>query len=278
MINFLHTFEPQRIFISLGWLQIYYYGLFIVLGILLGIFMINKIISYYPKNLQIEKEIIIDLCFWTILSGILGARLYHVFLEFNYYIQNPINIFKIWNGGIAIHGAILSGGITLFYLARKYKINLLFLGAVSSVGLSIGQAIGRFGNYFNQELFGLPTDRPWGIPISIENRPDIFKEFEFFHPTFLYESLGSFLIFLILILGHYLIIKKKQIHDFSFLIIINIYFIFYSLLRFFLEFIRIDHTLIFAGLRWPQIISLLIIFFSILVSFLLIKYKNYVKK
>ncbi|MFH1522597.1 MAG: prolipoprotein diacylglyceryl transferase [Patescibacteria group bacterium] len=260
MINFLHTFQPNPILISFGPIHIYWYGLFIVIGILAAIITSLKLATYY----SISKNTIIDLAFWGIINGVIGARLYHIFLELPFYSRHPIDIFKIWQGGLAIHGAIIAGLLTAWIFTKKKKINFWLLTSVLVPGLALGQAIGRWGNYFNKELYGKPTNLPWGIPINIMERPVEYISSEFFHPTFLYESLGNFFIFLTLITIHVWIIKKYKSSKTYFLIPITYYLISYSLLRFSLEFIRIDPTPTFYNLRWPQIISLVIIILSII--------------
>ncbi len=266
MINFLHTFQPQPVLISFGSIQIFWYGLFIVSGILAAILIALKLAGYY----NFKKNVIFDLFFWLIIGGIIGARIYHIFLELPFYIKNPLDIFKIWQGGLAIHGAIIVGLIIVYIFAKKEKVNFFFLAAILLPGLALGQAIGRWGNYFNQELFGRPTDFSWGIPINTINRPIEYISSKFFHPTFLYESFGNLIIFLILFLIHICIIKKNKFTNFFNFLIFAFYLISYSVLRFFMEFIRIDKTPLVLGLRWPQVISLAIIVLCVI----LIIFKN----
>ena len=190
MFTFLHTYIPNPIFISVGSINIYWYGFFVVLGIIMAIAIAAKLASYY----QIKKDTIFDLSFWLIIFGLLGARIYHVFLELPFYLKQPLDIFKIWNGGLAIHGGILVGVIVLYFYIKKYRINFWQISAIAVPGLALGQAIGRWGNYFNQELFGKATNLSWGIPIDIVNRPFEYLNYEYFQPTFLYESIGSLLI------------------------------------------------------------------------------------
>ncbi len=225
---------------------------------------------YLARYYKILSETIIDLGFWVIISGLLGARIYDCFLNFNYYLQNPLDVFKIWQGGLAIHGALIGGLIAFFIFIKKYtkdnnlnfKIEFWKIAAIIVPGLALGQAIGRFGNYFNQELFGLPTNLPWGIPIDLMNRPLEYISSNFFHPTFLYESLGNLLIFIILFSAQLYLIKKNKQNYKNYVIITTGYFILYSILRFSLEFIKIDVTPILNNWRWPQIISLFIIIIS----------------
>ncbi|MFA4942089.1 MAG: prolipoprotein diacylglyceryl transferase [Patescibacteria group bacterium] len=261
MISFLHNFHPQPELVTLGPITIYWYGLFVVLAMVLGIITAMLI----AKRYNIPSEKIIDLSFCLIIGGLLGARIYEIFLEFPYYLSSPIEMIKVWQGGLAIHGGILGGGVALWLFIKKNKeYNFWQLSAIIVPALALGQAVGRWGNYFNQELFGEPTSLPWGIPIDLINRNNNFISANYFHPTFLYESLGSLLIFVVLIYCHYLIIKKKPKISF-FRSTFLIYIILYSALRFILEFIRIDDTVIWWGMRWPQIISLFFIIISLII-------------
>lgn len=268
MFNFLHTFEPNPILISIGPFNIFYYGFFIVCGILLGSLLVFKLADKY----QLDKNLVIDSAFVVVLSAIAGGRIYHVFLEIAYYLENPLNIFMLWRGGLAIHGAIIGGLLAIFFFARKHKLNYILLAALYTPALALGQAIGRWGNYFNQELFGKPTDLAWGIPIEVSRRVAGYYKHAYFHPTFLYESLGNLLILLVLLLVHRQFIKK-DLKAYS--LIIAVYLGLYSILRFSLEFLRIDVTPEFLGLRLPQIASLILIAISL---YLIYRNKNEVSK
>lgn len=272
MISFLHNFQPNAIMYSFGPIDIHWYGFLIFIGSLLAILTTIKLAKYYG----IEKDAILDLAFWLILGGIVGARIYHIFLELPYYLENPLNIFKVWQGGLAIHGAIIAGIIIIYFFSKKEKINFWLITSLIVPGLALAQAIGRWGNYFNQELFGLPTNLLWGIPIELFNRPLEYLSYEYFHPTFLYESIGNFLIFLILIGIHVWIIRTEKrtqnnsidchaLRVMRYALCAMCYAFLYSTLRFSTEFIRIDKTPEILGLRWPQIVSLLIIAVSLIV-------------
>lgn len=260
MMNFLHTFSPNPIFLQLGSIKIHWYGVFIVTGILISLFVVNKLAEKY----DISKDTLVDLAFWLIINGIIGARIYHIFLELPYYAINPLNMIKVWQGGLAIHGGIIAGTMTLLFFVRKHKIDFWNISALIVPMLALSQAIGRWGNYFNQELFGKPTDLPWGIPINETNRIPEFYNYAYYHPTFLYESIGNFLIFIILFTWHLWIIKKDKKQKSNFQYIVLTYLILYSILRFSLEFIRIDHTPEFIGLRWPQVMSIIIVIGSVI--------------
>jgi len=278
MFNFLHNFIPQPEMLSFGIIKIYWYGFFIVLGFFVSLLILNFLVKKY----QINKDDMLNLVFYLFVFGILGARVYDIILEWRYYINNPLSVFKIWEGGLAIHGAIISGVLVVWFFIKKNKIrglsnnSILDFFKVSSLvvcALSLGQAIGRWGNYFNQELFGRPTSLPWGIFISPENRPWRYLDQSFFHPTFLYESLGNLIIFIILFLFHYYILEKKKTNFLNSFLIVSLYLILYSVLRFSLEFIRIDFAPTILGWRFPQIISFVIILL-VVVIFIILKKKN----
>ena len=249
MINFLHTYSPVRELISIGPLTIYWYGVFIVLGILLAIFTAIKLAGRY----KISKDTIIDLAFWLVIAGVIGARLYDVMLSWQYYRLYPADILKIWQGGLAIHGAIGGGALALWIYIKKYKLDFWKLAAVIVPGLALAQAVGRWGNYFNQELFGRPTGLPWGIPIDPANRLTDYFNFAYFHPVFLYESIGNLFIFLVLMRIHG---RMKKQDFFRPKVILGAYLVLYSILRFTIEFWRIDPAPIILGLRAPQAVSL----------------------
>ena len=277
MFNFLHTFHPTPVLISLGIIQIRWYGLFIVIGALLAMTVALKLAKHY----NIKTDTMIDLSFYLILFGIIGARIYDDLLEVQYYIHHPLQTVEIWKGGLAIHGGIIAGAIVLYFFAKKQtKINkqstwanFWMFSAIAVTVLPLAQAIGRWGNYFNQELFGRPTNLPWGIPIDIANRPWQYISSNFFHPTFLYESIGNLIIFLILLAINIYIIKKKQFTTYYYQLCVAAYLIGYSILRFSLEFIRIDWAPAWLGLRAPQWASLVLIVVSIAIV-LLPKFKK----
>lgn len=246
----LHNFTPKPIAFSLGSLDIYWYGIILASSMVLAII----VFWYLGKKNNLSSDNILDLSTWLIIGGIIGARLYDVVLELPYYLNHPFDIFKIWQGGLAIHGALLGGLIILLIFVKIKKINFWHLVYPLLPALAFGQAIGRFGNWFNQELFGSPTSLPFGIPIDFIKRPAGYENYDYFHPTFLYES-----IFMLIIGGLlFSLVKNKK---FNGRIILGIYLLSYGLIRFVLEFIKIDITPIIFNLRWPQIISLIMIIF-----------------
>ncbi|MFA6994805.1 MAG: prolipoprotein diacylglyceryl transferase [Patescibacteria group bacterium] len=270
MINLLHTFSPQAILFSFGPITVYWYGLLMVLGILVA-FAVSSLLA---KHYNLSSDTIFDLSFWLIVSGIIGARVYDDFLQLPYYIQHPWQSIEIWKGGLAIHGGIIAGILIVWWFARQKKIDFWKLTAVFTPGLVLAQAIGRWGNYFNQEIFGLPTNLPWGIPINLINRPPLYLNSPYFQPTFLYESLGCLLIGLFLLSLNIYAIKNHKLNHIFFIWSTSLYLILYSLLRFLLEFIRLDPAPEFLGLRWPQFISLIIIILTFSFIFLNLHVKN----
>lgn len=259
MITFLHTFQPQAVLFSYGIFKIYWYGLFVVLGIIAAMAVSFVLARYY----KISADTIFDLSFWLIIGGLAGGRIYDIFLQLPFYETHPLQTLEIWKGGLAIHGAIISGLLIIYIYSKKKKLSFWQLAAILVPGLALAQAIGRWGNYFNQELFGLPTALPWGIPIDLINRPLSYLSNIYFHPTFLYESLGCLLISIVLITFNVYLIKNNKLSNYFQIWSLAIYMILYSLLRFFLEFIRLDETPSFIGLRWPQFISLVMILLAI---------------
>jgi phosphatidylglycerol:prolipoprotein diacylglycerol transferase len=254
MFNFLHTFNPQPILFELGSLKIHWYGFLMVIGGLVGLFVVLKLVKFY----QVKKEVFFDLAFYWAIFGVVGGRIYYVLYSWSYYKNNLFDIFKIWEGGLAVHGVIIGAFCATYVYCRKRKLNFWLIADLAVVGLVIAQVIGRWGNYFNQEIFGRPTDLAWGIPIDVLKRPLEFLNYKYFHPTFLYESLFNLVIFGDLLSAHFLKIKKQP----RFLIdgaIFLYYLIIYSVLRFCLEFLRIDSSPLIFGVRWAQIFSVVII-------------------
>lgn len=281
-MNFLHIYHPTPILFQLGPLQVHWYGFFIVLGILLGLFFVLRLAKHYGFT----ADDVYDLAFYLIIFSVLGARLYMILLYPSFYLNNPLEIFKVWKGGLAIHGVIFAGVITLYIYCKKKKQKFWIWADMLVPALALGQAIGRWGNYFNQEVFGAPTSLPWGIPIDLVNRMAGFTQYEYFHPTFLYESILNFILFLILLSLHHIRIKKQEVRIKESLPlspsplagegrlsaealaeeegegvglpagnIALIYLMGYSLIRIAMEQFRIDETLMVFGIRFPVLVS-----------------------
>lgn len=248
---FWQDFLPSSVLFSFGPLIIHWYGLILVLAILSSAFLAKR---YFLKKNIITALQFEDLIFYIIIFGLIGARFGHVvFFNLPYYLQNPGDILKVWQGGLAIQGALLFGFLTLLIWSGRKKINFWQLADGLALAIPLGQAIGRWGNYFNQELFGRPTDGWWGIPIAPFNRVSGYEDFSHFQPIFFYESFLSLILFVVLYrLAFKSSLKLGQITLF--------YVLGYGLIRFFVEFFRIDDTFRLGGIRMAQIISLFFIF------------------
>ncbi len=265
-MNFLHTYHPDPIIFSIGSMSFYWYGFFISTALLVGIILAQKIGEKY----NIKKEEFFNFSIFIIIFSLIGARIYYIFLELDYFIKYPINVFKFYEGGLAIHGGILGGLISGYYYIKKrsniYKLKFLLIADIVAVSLALGQSIGRWGNYFNQELYGLPTKFFLGIPIDSFHRDGYFNNSaQYFHPVFLYESILNFCNFLFLLFLHK---KKNNIKNNIFLKNGNIFLVYllnYSVIRFTMEFIRIDETALVFGARVPQVLSVLLFIFIVVI-------------
>ena len=174
--------SPGHIALSIHSLDIHWYGIIMSLAILTGIFVIVYVKNKYFK--EISTDTICDISFYLILFGLLTARLYYVILDYPYFLRHPYEILAIWNGGISIQGAII-GGIYIGYLyTKEYGLKFLRFADLFSFGLISGQIIGRWGNFFNSEAFGLPTELPWKLYIPYPLRPLEYKNYEYFHLGF----------------------------------------------------------------------------------------------
>jgi phosphatidylglycerol---prolipoprotein diacylglyceryl transferase len=262
MTNFFHTFNPDSIAFSVGSFAIHWYGLFLLVGIVLGYWMVGKLA---PKR-DISSDTATSLYVNVLIGGLIGARIYHVLTEWHFYGDNLSQIYSVWNGGLAIHGAMIGGALTLLYFVRKQKINFWKIADLFALAAILGQAIGRWGNYFNQELFGRPTESVFGIPINTLNRPNGFQEFEFFHPTFLYESLLNFAIFAILLI----IFKKQNRPGMVFWLYIGLY----SLGRVAVEWFRINNAAYVLGMRLPLVMSVVFAVIGVAMALKTLSFKH----
>lgn len=248
--------SPSEIALTFGSIDIYWYGIIMSASILIGLFVTVLATKKYFKDISFDT--ICDLSFYVIVFGIIFARLYYVVFDYEYFIKHPAEIIAIWNGGISVQGAII-GGITAGYLyVKKYKLNFLRLADLFSFGLITGQILGRWGNFFNSEAFGLPADLPWKLYIPYSHRPDAFKDFEFFHPAFLYESILNIFVLLILFC---MISKLKNRKDGQ---IFFSYIILYSIVRLLVETVRVDSVFSIGPVHIAHIMSVIFIIAGIL--------------
>ena len=223
----------DRVAFSIFGIDVMWYGILMASGMIIGTLLAIR----EGKRVGIKEDDILDLAIVAIPSGLIGARLYYVIFNWDYYSQNISQILNFRGGGMAIHGALI-GGILAGYLFSRYKKMSFFkLADTVIIGMPLAQAIGRWGNFINQEAHGGPTDLPWGIMVNGEK----------VHPTFLYESIWNIGIFIFL----WVFRKKKQYEG----EVIVLYTILYSLGRFFIEGLRTD-SLMIGPLRMAQVISL----------------------
>ncbi|HEY9823715.1 MAG TPA: prolipoprotein diacylglyceryl transferase [Candidatus Sericytochromatia bacterium] len=241
--------SPGPILIELGPLTIRWYGLLIASAVLIGV----SLSQYLAKRRNVDPNILGDLAIWLVIAAIPSARLYYVLFEWKQYAQHPDQIIAIWNGGIAIHGAILGGTLAAIIFARLQKISVWQLADLVAPSLILGQAMGRWGNFFNSEAFGDPTDLPWKLYIPLERRPLNFANYEYFHPTFLYESLWNLMVFGILITLFFRGLKGSPRLKVG--TIALVYMVAYSCGRVWIEGLRTD-SLMIGPLRIAQIVSL----------------------
>lgn len=215
-----------------GPLALRYYGLCIALGIAAGTWLTGREL----RRRGYDGALALDSLFFVLPPGFVGARAYHVFTDYDLYAGDPFPaVFAVWNGGLGIYGAVIGGFIGLLVFCWYQGINVLEFADAAAPGLVLAQAIGRWGNYFNQELFGRPTDLPWAIRIAPENRPAGFEDATTFHPTFLYESIWNLLVCLVLLYVARRFAGWLRNGDVLFL-----YVSLYSVGRFFMETLRID--------------------------------------
>ncbi|HHX77269.1 MAG TPA: prolipoprotein diacylglyceryl transferase [Firmicutes bacterium] len=217
---------------SIGPIDIYWYGILISTGVLAATFLAVR----EAQRQGINEDYPILFLFWALPLGLLGARLWYVVFNWSYYSQNPGQILAFRSGGLAIHGAVIAGVLTLFFFCRAKKLDAWHFGDILAPGLILAQAIGRWGNFFNQEAYGVETDLPWAMYIDGAYR----------HPTFLYESLWDIMVFILLMR----LLRQKPVPG----EVMIKYFIFYSIGRFFIEGLRTD-SLYVGPFRTAQVVS-----------------------
>lgn len=247
--------SPEVNSIEIGPFRIYFYALFILTGIIFALLLAGSRL----KARGADSGIALDIAIWAIPFGIIGGRIFHVLThprDYFYPGADLLDIFKVWEGGLAIFGAIILGTFGAWIGARQSKVKLLsFLDAVAP-GVLLAQAIGRLGNYFNSELFGTPTDLPWGLEIPSSNPafPLGLPEGTLFHPTFLYEMIWSLSgVVLLLVLDRRLKLRWGKMF--------GAYLIYYSIGRIWTESLRIDPSEVIAGLRiniWSAIFGIIV--------------------
>ena len=239
--------SPGEIAFSVFGFSVYWYGIIMAIAVFVGVLCAN----FLSKKTELPHNFFIDYSPLIIIVGLLGARLYYCLLNFEYYWANPLEIFDIRQGGLSIHGMLIIGILLVYYLARKYKLSFLKMADILACSVALAQSIGRWGNFFNSEAFGRPTNSDWGLFIPIDKRPELYISSELFHPTFLYESILNLIIFAILVF----LLKRKFSDGFIFFL----YLVLYSIVRIFVEYFRVDSALNLFGFPIAQIVSLILL-------------------
>ncbi len=234
------TFQDPIAF-ELAGLQIRWYGLFILTGILVGV----SVVRWLAIKRDLDPEFALDAAPIVIVAAVIGARLYYLILRNDYYRENPGELFSLQLQGLTIHGALIGGILTFIYLCHRRDQPFWRWSDIVIAAVPIGQAIGRLGNWANQEAFGTPTDLPWAVHIEPANRPSSYPDVETFHPTFLYEGLLNLLIASILIRMVLRVPESNRLRDGD---VLAAYCILYGIARLIIERVRTDS--LYIG-PWP---------------------------
>ncbi|MGM0366900.1 MAG: prolipoprotein diacylglyceryl transferase [Actinomycetota bacterium] len=249
-------------------LEIRWYGILIAVSLLIGL-LVSYLLAKYRGQ---KEEEILNFAPFAIILSIIGARLLHVAVNWSYYINHPALIFSFRSGGLAIHGVILGGFIALLLFVKIRKLDLWLWADILVPALILGQAIGRWGNYFNQEAFGRPTSLPWGIYIDPAHRPYGYASYEYFHPTFFYESVINFSLFFLLLVMHRF--YKNKPNRLPPGLIFSMYLGVYAVYRTFIESYRIDSSYI-GTVKVVYIINIVALAAALFISgFLIRKFKE----
>lgn len=239
---------------------------------MLGALAAAWLASRLSKKRGLDEEMIWDAMPWLLIAGIIGARIWHILtppasmvamgLTTKYYLTHPMAMLAIWNGGLGIPGAVMGGVLAMYWYARRHKVNFATFLDVVAPGLILAQAIGRWGNFINQELYGAPSELPWAITIAPPYRLPAYANVARYHPLFLYESLLN-----LAIMGILLWVGSRFKDHLKNGDIFLLYLVLYPLVRFFLEFLRLDPSNV-GGLNANQTLMAVIAVVSAVVLFM----------
>lgn len=247
---------------NLGPLSVRWYGIIIAVGILLGYFVAQRALV----KAGLHKDTLVDIIFYSALFGFIAARIYFVIFQWPYYAENPSEIIKIWHGGIAIHGGLIGGFIAGVIVCKVKNLNPFQIGDIVAPSIILAQGIGRWGNFMNHEAHGGPVSRAFLEQLHLPNFiiENMYINGQYYHPTFLYESIWDVAEFIILVN----IRKHLKLGETFFL-----YLTWYSIGRFFIEGLRTDSLMLTSNIRVAQLVSILLILISIsLIVYRRIKY------
>jgi phosphatidylglycerol---prolipoprotein diacylglyceryl transferase len=230
---------------AIGPLYIHFYGIILMLGALAAAWLA----TVEARRRDLDPEIVWDALIWVLIGGILGARLWHILtpppsmvaqgITASWYLTHPLDALSIWKGGLGIPGAVIGGVLALYLYCRRHKLDFRVWADISAPALALGQAIGRWGNFVNQELYGSPTNLPWAVRIDPQYRLPGYENISTYHPLFLYESLWS-----LANMGFLLWLGRRFPERLKPGDIFLIYLIIYPVGRFFLEFLRLDPSMV----------------------------------
>jgi prolipoprotein diacylglyceryl transferase len=242
--------SPSSGEIDLGPVQVHAYGLMLLLGIVAAAWLTGRRwTGRWAFWSDPRGDLVFRVSMWGVLGGIVGARLYHVVTSWSTVDGEWWEPFAVWEGGLGVWGGIAGGVLAGAWVVRRAGESVLAFMDAAAPGILLAQAIGRWGNYFNQELFGEPTSLPWGLEIDFENRPEEFASETTFHPTFLYESLWSLLgVFVLLLVDRWVRIRPPGLFC--------LYVAWYTFARFFMELLRVDEAHEWFGLRLNAWVSI----------------------
>jgi len=245
--------SPKHGIVHIGPLPLHAYGLMLAIGVLVATKVAETRWARTGRDPKEFGAIVVP----VVIAGVVGARIYHLFTGYKWSDGGFIGTFEIWKGGLSIWGAVGGGLIAVCVVARRRKLDTLVLVDVIAPGVVLAQAIGRWGNYFNQELFGRPTTLPWGLEIDPAHRPPGFKNYATFHPTFLYESLWCLLVF-----GTIVLVERR--HTLKRGQVFALYVAMYTFGRIWFEALRIDDATRIFGVRFNLLLSIVLCVFGTL--------------
>jgi prolipoprotein diacylglyceryl transferase len=244
--------SPSNGIVHIGPLPLHAYGLMLAIGVLVA----TKVAETRWARSGGENKEFGAIVIPVVIAGVIGARVYHLFTGYSWNAGGVVGAFEIWKGGLSIWGAVAGGLIAVVVLARRRHLDTLLLMDAIAPGVVLAQAIGRWGNYFNQELFGRPTTLPWGLKIDLAHRPAGFTQYATFHPTFLYESLWCLLVFGAIVVAERTVgLKRGQAFA--------MYVAMYTFGRIWFEALRIDDASRIFGVRFNLLLSIVLCVFGV---------------
>ena len=239
--------SPAHGIVHLGPLELHAYGLMLAIGVLVA----AKIADVRWRRTGHDPKVIAEIAVPVVVGGVIGARIYHLFTGYKWSEGGITGAFEIWKGGLSIWGAVAGGLIAVLIISRRRKLDTLALLDAIAPGVVVAQAIGRWGNYFNQELFGRPSKLPWALEIDLAHRPSQYLHYATFQPTFLYESLWCLGVFFTIIgLEHTRGLRKGQAFA--------LYVAMYTFGRIFFEWMRSDPASKIFGIRFNLLLSVVL--------------------